>query len=457
MATGDTSWRRERPDGEAVPEAVPAATAVLVRDGLDGVEVLMARRNSRLAFAGGAWVFPGGRVDPGDWDGEPVTDLRDRRMLDAARRAAVREAAEETGAVIEADHARADLALDPADPGPQALRHLLLPRARPRPRSPTSRPTAARSTSSAGSGPRPRSTPATPARSSWRRRTFITLEHLRPFVTAAEALAFYAARRARALRHVVRRRRGRHGRHVRGRRRLRHRRRRRPRAPPPALDGASPAGATSAPGPTPEPGSARPPGTGACAPGLASSGRDRARHRPATRRVGHATPTSTGPCSRPPVAMLAEVGYEGITIEAVAHAAGVSKNAIYRRWPDKVSMVLDTLEHLAPDEDHRGRHRRHPRRHGHDAAGHGRGAARHRRAPGHLAGLRHHPPPRAGRGVPGPAGGAPPRGARRTGCVGRSRPGSCRPTATSSCSRASARPCCTTACCSTGWPPTTTT
>jgi AcrR family transcriptional regulator len=51
-------------------------------------------------------------------------------------------------------------------------------------------------------------------------------------------------------------------------------------------------------------------------------------------------------------AMLAEVGYEGITIEAVAQAAGVSKNAIYRRWPDKVSMVLDTLEQLAPAKDH---------------------------------------------------------------------------------------------------------
>ena len=28
--------------------------------------------------------------------------------------------------------------------------------------------------------------------------------------------------------------------------------------------------------------------------------------------------------------MLAEVGYDGVTIEAVAHAAGVSKNAIPR-------------------------------------------------------------------------------------------------------------------------------
>jgi len=51
-------------------------------------------------------------------------------------------------------------------------------------------------------------------------------------------------------------------------------------------------------------------------------------------------------------AMLAEVGYEGITIEAVAQSAGVSKNAIYRRWPDKVAMVLDALASLAPEEDH---------------------------------------------------------------------------------------------------------
>ncbi len=51
-------------------------------------------------------------------------------------------------------------------------------------------------------------------------------------------------------------------------------------------------------------------------------------------------------------AMLAEVGYEGVTIEAVAHAAGVSKNAIYRRWPDKVAVVLDALRHAVPEERH---------------------------------------------------------------------------------------------------------
>ncbi len=74
--------------------AHPAATVVLLRDGADGCEVLLVRRNAQLAFHGGAWVFPGGRVDAGDFD-----DSRD--VLRAARRAAVREAHEEAGLVIE--------------------------------------------------------------------------------------------------------------------------------------------------------------------------------------------------------------------------------------------------------------------------------------------------------------------------------------------------------------------
>jgi len=69
-----------------------AATAVLLRQGRGGLETLLLRRHSRLAFAGGAWVFPGGAVDPGDerGDGEEA----------AARRAAVRETREETGLEI---------------------------------------------------------------------------------------------------------------------------------------------------------------------------------------------------------------------------------------------------------------------------------------------------------------------------------------------------------------------
>ena len=80
----------------SVPEAIPAATVLLLRDHAPkGLEVLMVRRNATLSFAGGMWVFPGGRVDPGDWAGGDNT-----AGLAAAGRAAVREVAEEAGLEI---------------------------------------------------------------------------------------------------------------------------------------------------------------------------------------------------------------------------------------------------------------------------------------------------------------------------------------------------------------------
>jgi 8-oxo-dGTP pyrophosphatase MutT (NUDIX family) len=74
---------------EEIPPPIPAATVVLVRDGDDGLETLMLRRNAHGAF-GGMWVFPGGRVDPGDGEDE-----------DGARRAAVRETLEEASLVVD--------------------------------------------------------------------------------------------------------------------------------------------------------------------------------------------------------------------------------------------------------------------------------------------------------------------------------------------------------------------
>lgn len=44
----------------------PAATVVMLRDGDDGVEVLLVRRSSRAPFMPDAMVFPGGRVDAPD-------------------------------------------------------------------------------------------------------------------------------------------------------------------------------------------------------------------------------------------------------------------------------------------------------------------------------------------------------------------------------------------------------
>lgn len=90
-------WIDERREAGGEPtgvEAAQAATVVVLRDGEHGLEVLLARRSSKLAFHGGAWVFPGGRLDPIDYEGS--TDLEA-----AARRAAAREAMEEAGVVVD--------------------------------------------------------------------------------------------------------------------------------------------------------------------------------------------------------------------------------------------------------------------------------------------------------------------------------------------------------------------
>src|SRR5579864_9784414 len=50
----------------------PAATVVVLRDGPSGPEVFMVRRHADTAFMGGAHVFPGGRVDAADRDGDAL-------------------------------------------------------------------------------------------------------------------------------------------------------------------------------------------------------------------------------------------------------------------------------------------------------------------------------------------------------------------------------------------------
>lgn len=44
----------------------PAATVLTLRDAPEGYEILMMRRNVASDFVGGAYVFPGGAVDPDD-------------------------------------------------------------------------------------------------------------------------------------------------------------------------------------------------------------------------------------------------------------------------------------------------------------------------------------------------------------------------------------------------------
>ena len=74
-----------------VAEPRPASTVVLLRDGDQGVETLLLRRNKALIFAGGLWVFPGGAIDPEDIEAAGGEEKA------ASRLAAAREAQEESG------------------------------------------------------------------------------------------------------------------------------------------------------------------------------------------------------------------------------------------------------------------------------------------------------------------------------------------------------------------------
>jgi 8-oxo-dGTP pyrophosphatase MutT (NUDIX family) len=83
----------ETPKPPVMPR--PAATILLLRDGAEGLEVLMVCRNREVDFASGALVFPGGRVDPGDAAlGEGDDPLEPFRV------AAIREAWEESGLLV---------------------------------------------------------------------------------------------------------------------------------------------------------------------------------------------------------------------------------------------------------------------------------------------------------------------------------------------------------------------
>ena len=80
----------------------PAATVLLLRDGAQGVEVLMTRRSMTASFAPGAYVFPGGGVDALDATSHSQATRRpsqsDLHLTQAI--AAIRESFEELGVLL---------------------------------------------------------------------------------------------------------------------------------------------------------------------------------------------------------------------------------------------------------------------------------------------------------------------------------------------------------------------
>jgi 8-oxo-dGTP pyrophosphatase MutT (NUDIX family) len=99
-------------DGSKEPvEPRNAATVVLLRSGTSGPEIYLLRRQTSMAFAGGMCVFPGGGVDPRDfdhataWAGPTPAEWAARLGTDEATAralvcAAVRETFEESGVLL---------------------------------------------------------------------------------------------------------------------------------------------------------------------------------------------------------------------------------------------------------------------------------------------------------------------------------------------------------------------
>ena len=86
------------------PPATPksAATLLLLRDGPQGLQVLMTRRSAQASFAPGAYVFPGGGLDPADALAQEVCQRRPGQDDALAARcvAAIRESFEELGILL---------------------------------------------------------------------------------------------------------------------------------------------------------------------------------------------------------------------------------------------------------------------------------------------------------------------------------------------------------------------
>ena len=95
---------------------VPSASVVIVRDGLDGIEILLLKRSATVSFAPNNLVFPGGTLEPGDTAlaqqlvgaGRPLADV-------PSRIAAIRETFEESNILLAQSLKRATTGVEKHD------------------------------------------------------------------------------------------------------------------------------------------------------------------------------------------------------------------------------------------------------------------------------------------------------------------------------------------------------
>jgi 8-oxo-dGTP pyrophosphatase MutT (NUDIX family) len=117
----ETLRQHARNHGGAVAEPRHASTIIVVRDGAEGIEAYLMRRQTSMAFAAGMFVFPGGGMHPGDvtqdvpWAGPSAAEWATRlRCEESLARglvvAAVRETFEETGVLLAGPDAETVLA-----------------------------------------------------------------------------------------------------------------------------------------------------------------------------------------------------------------------------------------------------------------------------------------------------------------------------------------------------------
>jgi 8-oxo-dGTP pyrophosphatase MutT (NUDIX family) len=122
-----------------VSEPRQAATVLLLRDGVQGLEVYLQRRTRGMPFAGGMTAYPGGGVDPRDgdtetaWVGPPPTAWAtafgcDERVARELVCAAVRETFEEAGVLLAGSPDGSDVVPDVSGDDWEEQRQALLSR-----------------------------------------------------------------------------------------------------------------------------------------------------------------------------------------------------------------------------------------------------------------------------------------------------------------------------------------